>query len=101
MSEQHKEDVLHHVLAIANRNTAGAYIPKQGIAKPVEQGENVLLESRLFENLLRPARRKRGEAQCGFWCGVADHERVTRRAGILHRHSVPGHTRDALSAPRK
>jgi hypothetical protein len=79
MSKKQEEDLLHHVFALASRNAAGAHITKQGIAKPVEQDENVLLGSGLFENLSRPAGRERRQAQCGLWRGAADHEGVTRR----------------------
>jgi hypothetical protein len=63
MPEQRKEDVLHDVLTIGRGDATGADVPKQRIAKPVEQDEDVLLESRVFENVRRPARDKCREPQ--------------------------------------
>jgi hypothetical protein len=73
MPEQREEDILHHVLAVADPDTAGAYVPKQRVAETIEQDEHVLLESRLFARVRGPARRKRRKAQRGFRRGVADH----------------------------
>jgi hypothetical protein len=70
MPEQRQKDVLHDVLAVASCETASAHVPKQGIAKQVEQDEDVLLEMGLFESLDRLARRERREAQCGLWLAV-------------------------------
>jgi hypothetical protein len=64
VAEEREEDVVHHVFAIADGDTAGDDIPQQRIAKPVEQDENVLLESRVCGTLSLPARRERREAQC-------------------------------------
>jgi hypothetical protein len=89
MTEQYEEDVLHDILAVAHRDTAGADVPKQRIAKPVEQGEHVPLESRLFKKVAGPARRERREAQRRFWSGAADHERVTDgRFYTAHRRAA-------------
>jgi hypothetical protein len=82
MSKEQEEDFLHDVFGLTHGNTAGAHITKQGIAKPVEQDEHVQLESCLLENPSRPVRRERRQAQCGLWCGAADHEVMTRRTAF-------------------
>jgi hypothetical protein len=101
MSEQQEEDLLHDVFALANRDAAGTHVPKQRIAKPVEQGENVPLERRLFKDLGRRARRERREAQCRFWCGAADHERVTDGRFYIAVHSAADQNGSTISAKKK
>jgi hypothetical protein len=64
--KQQEEDLLNDVFSLTDRKTAGIHVPKQRVAKPVEQDKDVLLESGLFKNLAWRARRERRQAQCGL-----------------------------------